>query len=160
VSDIELIKSELPEEVSFLPAPIHQQLRAQFWARFAPSPFESKENITLATAQNYVNDSRLKRYWGTPGFKEWFCRQNENMERLEYLWSIGLDAAETILRDQTGQAGPKIQLLKLIAEVTNKLPKAKSEERFSDDKINKMNEDELNEFLAVRKVKPAKAKVE
>lgn len=136
------------EQILFQPSPLQQTLKAQFWARFQPGPFDDKQNITLPTIQEVVTDPRIRKYWALPGFKEWFSNQDENRERLEYLWMVGLDTAEGILRDPAAQPNAKVQLLKLLAEVTGRLTKGgKTEDRFSDDAVNKMSETELKDWL-------------
>lgn len=149
------------DELSFQPAPLHQQMKAQFWSRYVPNPFESRENISLASVQEVVSDARLRRYWHVPGFKEWFINQDEGKERLEYLWMVGLDTAEQILRDPAVNAGAKTNMLKLLAEVTGRLVRGSNkDEKFSDAAVNSMSKDELEKWLKNRGVQvEAKYKV-
>lgn len=149
------------EDISFQPAPNQQMLKAQFWARYVPNPFESRENISLATVQETINEPKLKRYWSIPGFKDWFINQEEGKERIDYLWMVGLDTAEQIMRDPAVNAGAKVNLLKLLAEVSGRLQRgSKGEEKFSDDTVNKMSEEELKKWLKNRGVQvEAKYKV-
>lgn len=143
--------SSAADDILFQPSPLHQTLKAQFWARFTPSPIDDSANLTLASVLHHVGDSRLKRYWALPGFREWFTNRDENRERVEYLWMVGLDTAESILRD--GQANPaaKVQLLKLLAEVTGRVTRgSQKEEKFSDETVNRMDEKELRGWLKKR----------
>lgn len=139
----------LIEDISFQPSPLQQSLKAQFWARFVPGPMDDSKSLSLPVIQSIVNDARLKKYWGVPGFKEWFCNADEMRERAEYLWMVGLDAAEMILRDPSANLSAKVNLIKLIADVTGRLSskKAAIEEKYSDDMINKMSQDELKDWL-------------
>lgn len=142
------------EDLSFQPSPIQQSLKAQFWARFIPGPLDDPKKLTLPLVQSIVNDAKLKRYWNLPGFKEWFSNQNENVERVEYLWAVGLDAAEQILRDSSTNPAVKVNLLKLLADVTGRLSSKNRpvEEKYADEAINKMSQDELKEWLSKKGV--------
>ncbi len=143
--------AKVAEDILFQPSPLMQTMKAQFWARFQPGPVNDTANLTLPTVQQYVSDPRLKKYWSTPGFKEWFTNQDENRERIEYLWMVGLDTAEQILRDSNAQPNAKVQLLKLLAEVAGKLPKpGKNDEKFADASINNMDAKELKAWLKRR----------
>lgn len=149
---------EQMDDLLFQPSPMHQTLKAQFWARFEPSPLADEHGITLPLVQSLVNDSRLKRYWSMPGFREWFTNKDENRERLEYLWMVGLDTAEQLLRDPLVQSGPKVNLIKLIAEVSGRLVRNAPVEKFSDAAIDKMSETELRAFLEKKGVSPKPSK--
>lgn len=140
--------SKIADEIIFQPSPLQQTLKAQFWARASSNPFIDKTNLTLADVQEHVPDPKLKKYWSVPGFKEWFSNQDENRERLDYLWMVGLDAAEMILRDPAAQASAKVNLIKTLAEIQGLVSRGKNkEEKFSDETVNKMSEAELKEWL-------------
>jgi hypothetical protein len=139
---------EVVDDHLFLPSPFQQNLKAQFWSRAGNHPFLEPENIGVAFVRKFVKDARLERYWKEPGFKEWFTNQDENRERLEYLWSAGLDAAEAILRDPAQPAAAKVNLIKILAEMQGHVSRGKNgQEKFSDEAVNKMSEKELKEWL-------------
>ncbi len=136
------------EDGLFIPTPFQQQLKAQFWARAGNHPFLVPGNITLAFVEKYIRDKRIKTYWPLPGFSEWFTNQDENKERIDYLWIASLDAAEQILRDPAAPAAAKVNLIKTLAEMQGHLSRGKGkEEKFSDETVNKMSEAELKEWL-------------
>jgi hypothetical protein len=140
--------TEIFDDHLFIPSPFQQNLKAQFWARAGNHPFLEPDNITIAFVQKFLKDARIPKYWQTPGFKEWFTNQDENRERIEYLWSAGLDAAEQILRDPAAPAAAKVNLIKTLAEMQGHIARGKGkDEKFSDEQVNKMSEKELKEWL-------------
>lgn len=158
-------------DLVFFPEKDHQRLKAQFWARFESSPFADAASISLSTVQEKVSDPRLRNYWALPGFKEWFLNKDEARERLEYLFSKALDAAEVVLEDLDPKSfSAKVNLIKLLAELTGRLQTrgGGKDEKFSDSAINDMSEAELKKWLnrkgvtvsAEYKVKPTVEKFE
>lgn len=121
-------------------------MKARFWAKFEPSPFADSSNISLRTAEQVTDCASMKKWWDDPGFKEWFSNKDDTREKLEYLFMLALDTAENILRDDKAQASAKVNMIKAIGELANKYP-SKQVEKYRDDDINKMDENQLQEFL-------------
>lgn len=145
-SEVELLQASV--ELFFVPSPLQQQLKAQFWARFEPGPFADKSRLNLPLVQEHVNDPKLKQYWGVPGFKEWFSNKDEAREKLEYLFMLASSAMEQVLLDPGANANAKANIFKNLAEMTGRLTKGgKEADKFSDDQVNKMSEEELRKFI-------------
>ena len=141
----------LAADVVFMPTPRQIQVKAKFWSRYQPGPFSSPGGITGSVAMEVTGVRSVADWWGKAGFKEWFLNRDEAREKLEYLFHKALNTAEQILDDPLAQANAKVQMIKVVAELANKFP-TKNLERFADDDINKMDEQQIMHFLEQRGV--------
>jgi len=137
----------LSEEVVFLPSPKHRQIKSKFWTKFESIGLPAS-SITMSQAIALTNESSLKKLWEVPGFKSWFINEDEGRERLEYLFMLALDAAEHMLLDPDANANAKVNLIKVLATLTNKVPKA--EPQFADVNIQRMTKPELEAFIRAK----------
>lgn len=134
-------------ELLFIPTPSQRQVKARLVTKLADSPILDLSSITLSEAQQLTGSAQLKDWWGKPGFKEWFLDQNEYRQRLEYLFSLALDAAEEILLSTDVKVqGARVAMIKLLSELANKTPK-ESQAKYKDEAIAKMSQAELEAFL-------------
>jgi hypothetical protein len=134
-------------ELIFIPTPSQRQVKARLITKMADNPLIDLSSITLAEAQQLTGSSQLKDWWGRPGFKEWFLDQNEYRQRLEYLFSLALDAAEEILLSTDVKVqGARVAMIKLLADLANKTPK-EAAAKYKDESIAKMDRAELEAFL-------------
>lgn len=141
------IISAAASELIFIPTPSQRQVKARLVIKLAENPIIELGSLTLAEAQQLTGSSQLKDWWGRPGFKEWFLDQNEYRQRLEYLFSLALDAAEEILLSTDIKVqGARVAMIKLLAELANKTPK-ETQTRYKDEAIAKMSQAELEAFL-------------
>jgi hypothetical protein len=141
------IISAAASELIFIPTPSQRQVKARLVIKLAENPIIELGSLTLAEAQQLTGSSQLKDWWGRPGFKEWFLDQNEYRQRLEYLFSLALDAAEEILLSTDIKVqGARVAMIKLLAELANKTPK-EAQTRYKDEAIAKMSQAELEAFL-------------
>lgn len=141
------IISVAAHELIFIPTPSQRQVKARLVVRLADNPMIELSAITLAEAQQLTGSSQLKDWWGKPGFREWFLDQNEYRQRLEYLFSLALDAAEEILLSTDIKVqGARVAMIKLLAELSNKTPKD-APVKYKDEAIGKMSQAELEAFL-------------
>ena len=138
--------AKLADSVLYAPSPSQQKAKARFFNRFESSPFLSLDSITAVQAMEITGIRSIKDWWSKPGFKDWFLNRNEAGEKLEYLFSLALDTAEQILRDPEAQTNAKVQMIKIAAELADKMP-SKHKEKFADKEIGEMNPERLNEFL-------------
>jgi hypothetical protein len=138
--------TQLADKVIFTPSKTQQKVKARFWTRFTPGPFANPNKIPLALAQEVTGSASLKKWWDEPGFLEWFVNREEARERLEYLFMLALGTAEDLLTDEKAQASAKVNMIKVLAELANKFP-SKTQEKYLDDDINKMDEAELKMYL-------------
>lgn len=134
----------------FSPNAQQKRCKTAFWSRYTPGPSTPlPENMTVAFAQELTNSASLKKWWGEPGFQAWFLNQSEAREQVEYLFDRSLEVAEELLNSDTAKAGEKVALIKFLAELAGKIPKAggNNVERFADADIDKMDENQLKAYL-------------
>jgi hypothetical protein len=148
----------LSDKVVFSPTASQARLKAKFWTRFRPSPLAPSDNIAMATALEVTGSAQIRKWWNEPGFVEWFTNKEEERERLKYLFHKGLDTIENILDNPEANANAKANLIKMLAEMNGYLGK-KPVERFADEAVNKMSEDQLKEFLRQSGVRLVEEKV-
>jgi hypothetical protein len=144
--------SKLADSVIFSPTAMHRKWKIKFWSRFVPNPLTDVNNITIYDIDEIIRDSRISKYWGNQGFKDWFLNTDENREKLEYLFQVSLEVAEEILFDPEANTSAKVNMVKVLAELANKFPSKNATERFVDDEINKMSESQLKAYLERRGV--------
>lgn len=110
-------------DVLYQPTDRERQLKASFWLKVAENPMLDASHISLDTVRHVLNKEIDSTVWARPGFKEWFCNKDEHRERLEYLFSLALDAAEQILMNQEPKAqSARVNMVKTIAELASKVP--------------------------------------
>lgn len=133
-------------ELVFIPTPSQRQVKARLITKLVDNPLLDAASLTLSEAEQITNSAQLKDWWGRPGFKEWFLDQNEYRQRLEYLFSLALDAAEEILlsTDPRSQSA-RVSMVKLLAELANKVPRETI--KYADDAISKMDKAQIEAFL-------------
>lgn len=124
-------------------------IKARFWTIISGSiTGKNPHKMTTMEIAQTVRDNRLMNWWAIPGFKDWFLNSTEHIERLEYLFSLALDAAEDVLlTDDPKAATAKVNMVKIIAELAKKMP-SKEVNSFKDDKIAKMSKEEIEAYLA------------
>lgn len=149
----------LASDVLFSPSVPQAKVKARFWVRFTPGPFMGPSGITVEEAMRVTGCPTLKKWWGEKGFKEWFLNKEEERERIKYLFNKGLDAVEEILMDPAANPNAKANLIKMLAEMTGHLGKTKPVEKFADQEIEKMDEQQLETYLTKKGVKVVTEKV-
>lgn len=156
---------EAPEQLAdaadsllFSPTDAQVKLKVKFWSRYIPGPLSDLDNISMSEVSEVVKDSRIKKLWNQPGFKEWFLNRDENREKLEYLYTLSLKAAERILTDPEIQASAVVNTMKVVGELANKFPSRYQQEKFIDDEINKMSELQLRAWLERRGISAESSK--
>ena len=143
VDVVDIVTSEL----TYLPSIDQKKAKSAFWSRFQDNPLCDPSQVSLAIALQFVNESRLERWWKIVGFREWFCNQNEFRDRMEYLSNKILDSLEYILDDPKANANAKVSAAKLIMEAAKKMPTKNTKEAFLDEKVSQMDKKELQEFI-------------
>lgn len=140
--------SSMTEDLLFLPNPRHRQVKARFWARY-DSLMAPVDKLTASAVIQITEEPVVARWWSLPGFKEWFLNQDEARERLEYLYMLALDTAESVLANPDSNDNAKVQMVKVIAQLAGKEPRGQV---YADDDIQKMGPEQLRAFI--KKVAP------
>lgn len=125
-----------------------QRVKAQYWVR-ARKQGVSREEVTLASALSLTGDARLTSWWNRPGFSLWFANDTEFEEEMEYLVNRMPHYLRGVLDDQSKEASPaaKVNALKLLAEITSKMPERHKKIVWKDAAIQSMTPDQLRRFI-------------
>lgn len=143
---LEIVSNEL----TYLPSPEQRKSKSSFWVRFNDNPICEPQDISLQLALQFVDDSRLSKWWSQDGFKEWFRNRDEFRQRIEYLAHLSLDTLESVLIDPMSQSSAKVNAAKLLMEVARKMPPKQAVEQYLDQKIAEMDRKQLEEFVKSR----------
>lgn len=154
---LDKLKKAVEGEIVFIPSGAQRKAKAAFWVSFTDNPVSDAENVTLAQALQITGESRLQKWWSMVGFKDWFLNKEENKQRLEYIYSLALDSAEEILIDPDANPSAKVQMIKVIAELANKMPQKWKTEKFLDADIQRMDKHQLESYLEKQGVKLLKS---
>lgn len=145
-----LQNSKAQELLVFSPTREQKQAKATFWSGVEKDSITDLSQITQEMAETHGRDSRIGNWWGIPGFREWFCNWDEFRQRLEFLANHSLDQLETLLSDEKVNANAKVAAIKLIMELSKKVPSKGAQEQYLDEKVSQMNKEQLEEFLRSR----------
>lgn len=113
--------------VVYTPSPDDRKLKAEFWVKAREIiGFSPANGLTLSDACRLVSEpKRLMTAWKKQGFKEWFANGDEQRQRLEYAFEIGVEALlnDVILNPDPKTASAKVNAVKLLAELARKFPR-------------------------------------
>ena len=143
--------SKLADTVIFSPSSSQAKVKARFWTRYQTGPLAAS-SLSITEIQRITGSSSIPKWWAEPGFPEWFLNKDEERERLRYLFNRGLDTMEEILCNPEANANAKANIIKMLAEMNGYLGK-RPEEKFADEQINKMSENQLIAFLEKKGVR-------
>lgn len=110
-------------ELVFEPTDAQRRLKVRFWAAMNDVPNIDKPSIGPDFIKKYTGTSPIVRWWQDQSFKEWFLNVDEQRQKLEYLFDLALDAARDIITNDDPKAqSARVQMIKSIAELANKMP--------------------------------------
>lgn len=139
---------EVVGDLIFRPTYEQVQVKAAFWAKFSENPLVDSQNIDLPTAQKFVNDPRLEKWWTHYGFKEWFLNEEEFVQRLQAIAFLALGTLEEVLSNPDANPSARVNAAKLAFEAANKMPqKWQKGPQYLDTDIQKMDQAQLENFL-------------
>lgn len=136
-------------EKPFTPTNDMKRAKSQFWTTFSGGAISPPIQPDLVIAAQYAGDSRIRTWWNTEGFSQWFWNQNEFEERLDYLAQIALDQLEYLVSSGKTSDSARIAAIKMILEASKKIGQPTASE-FADDRINKMDQGQLEEYIKSR----------
>jgi hypothetical protein len=135
--------------VNFRPSEAQRKLKARFWYIHNESPFASNAEISQAYVAKTTRNPAVNGWWKTPGFSGWLLNETEFEEKIQYLNSLALDALEEIVCNTDPKAqGPRVNAIKVLLEVGNKMPNRWAKDNFVDKAIASMDKQQLIAFLA------------
>lgn len=140
---------------SFRPDERMTRCRAKYWARMADRPLAGGTAPTLALAQQITQSASLAGWWRRPGFAEWFANERSSAEQIDWLFSLALNAAEDILKNEDPKAqGARVAMVKTVAELAGRLrPQGASPEDKKRKAIEAMSAEELKKLLSASGVR-------
>lgn len=141
---------QIVEDIVFKPNHDQVLVKSQFWTKFSSNPLVAAEDVGLETAQKFVNDPRLARWWYHSGFREWFLNEEEFAQKILALAYMALGSLEDVLTDPDGNPSAKVNAAKLAFEVANKMPQRWQKTVYLDDQIHKMDKQQLEQFIRQR----------
>lgn len=141
VNNLDVTKLKEEHDLVFIPSPLQRACKARFYKRI-DFDLDLAKDVTLAQAIQLTGNQQLGNWWKQDGFKEWFINQDEAAERIEYLYMLWMDKAESLLLDPLANHNAIVQLGKIIAQLSGRA----NQEKFSDDLINKMSKEQLRAF--------------
>lgn len=119
----ETISDQMEAEPFFEPTLGQRRAKANFWTAWQEDPTVDPELMTADTAARLAGNRTVRRWWSEPGFKAWFMNKEEQRQRMEYLFELSMDAAESILTNEDPKAqGARVQLIKHMSELADKMP--------------------------------------
>lgn len=152
------ITSDPRDLVTFVPKDSHRRAKANFWTTVQelglPIPAEPDYSLAL----QHSGDAAIQRWWGEPGFRDWFWNRDELRQRVEMLLHQGLDTIQYLLLDEEGTASSKLESMKILLQMSNKMnPAPEAGDKFLDKKIAEMTRAQLEEYIgrSVRMLPPA-----
>ena len=139
----------MTEITRYKPGAEEQRTKATFWVR-AKRQGVCREDVSLATALSLTADSRITNWWAQPGFSAWFANDTEFEEEMEFLIYRMPFYLQDILEAQgeEASASAKVNALKLLAEIANKMPVKHKQVVWKDASIQSMTPDQLRKFIA------------
>lgn len=146
------------EEVLFQPSAAQRAAKCKFWVRYDEMPLADISNVNVTMAMELSGNRTLATWWKKPGFQDWFLDKKEWAARIEYLALLSLEVAEDILNDDHAPAAAKVNLIKAINELANKMPAKSKEIKLIDEQIANMNKQQLDEYINKSKLQIAPVK--
>ena len=144
-SKIEAVPA-LVEDILFQPNRTQEMNKARLWTRLSQNPLLIPEELSMTQVSEILGSRALEPHWNKPGFRDWLMNRTEHRERIEFLFSRALDAAEgSLLSDDPKTANAKVNVLKILAELAAKYPTAATAQK---DVVADMSKEQLEEFLS------------
>ncbi len=135
------------EEVMFDPTPAMRAAKTAFWVKYDEAPMLDIDQVNPTMAASLSGCRTVANWWKRPGFEDWFKNKSEWKQRIEYLALLSLEVAEEILTDKRAPAAAKVNLIKALNELANKMPAKSKEIKLLDQQIADMDETKLNQFI-------------
>lgn len=141
-------------EIIFHPTEAQRRLKATLLAKLENNPLTDLASLSLAEVQEITGSAVVQKWWSVPGFPDWLLDKNENRAKLEYLFSLALDAAEQVLMNTDPKAqGSRVAMIKVLSELAGKMPKTQAAPKSAATTVNAiatMDRTQLIEFLTTR----------
>lgn len=115
--------SEGVDELIYRPTDSDRRMKAKLITSLADNPLLDIDTITPMQVRHLIKSDCFTAKWDKQGFKNWLLNKQEHTEKLEYLFSLALGAAEEILLNTDPKAqSARVNMIKLVAELSRKMP--------------------------------------
>ncbi len=132
-------------EVEFEPTPDQEKYKVRVMSYLHDNPIYRTADLTYETCYRIVRHQRLASWWKQVGFEEWIQNRNEFREKAEYLLTLAMKRATTILQSTDAKmVGAQVNMIKMVLELTNRMPK---ENKGKDKEAPALDPGQLDEFL-------------
>lgn len=140
--------NESTDVLVYKPTADQRRAKSAFWSHFTGEGATQVPTVpTLASALSLGGDRRISDWWKDQSFIDWFSNSDEFRQRLEYLTTLALDAAEDILTSKDAPAAAKVNMAKLVMEAAGKGAKDTAKEKYADERIAQMDRMQLEEYI-------------
>ena len=132
----------------FAPSEDQQRLKDAFWASVADDPTFDRNSITLASAQQVLDDKLLVDSWSNVQFRAWFCNSSEWQQHIAYGARVALRTLMDVMEDPKAASNARVRAAEIVARLAAKEPPKTKEIKFADARIQKLEEPEqLRRFI-------------
>lgn len=128
---------------AFIPSNRQIRARGEFHKRNPPGTIPP--NLSVDQMPDYGAPAAIQKWWGTPGFSEWWTSPQWEIEESQRLLLQSMQRVSEILRDEENPA-TVIAAAREAREIYTKLNAAQVQ-KFSDEEIGKMDRTQLEEYI-------------
>jgi DNA-binding transcriptional regulator GbsR (MarR family) len=131
-----------------------RKAKSTFWARLTARGVTDVSQWGIDDVAGVLRSNRsIRKWYSEPGFSEWFTNRAEYEERIQASELRALDVIDDIMEDINAKHSDRLAAAKVALELSGKLGKSNKTEKFLDEEIAKMSEDEVRRYLARRSAK-------
>ena len=109
------------------PTVSQRDLKSAFWVAYRDTPFCDPSNITAAEVTQLTGNTSVSKWWNQPGFKEWFCNDNEYEIKLESAKQKAIDILEDIASNVDVSPAIRVQAARAMLDENARTAKKKKE---------------------------------
>jgi hypothetical protein len=145
------INKYLVSEAQFEPGKHQSIVKARFYRRLAEMEHVADRETIMENNKLLVQlcgTERILRWLvDVPGFAPWFLDTDTLADKIHGEQTAAVNVLAQILGDPAASDGDKIKSARTLLELGDTFPNKKSEVRFLDDRLNSMNESDVNQEM-------------
>lgn len=131
----------------FVPTVDQREFKAKLLIKIKDNPTVNLETLTLQQAKSFVKEWRLAEWWHEAGFREWLSNSDEFRQKLEFVLGETLEEIYKLILDPEASSQSKVRAFEIMARLAGKEPPKVKEVKFKDSEVEKMDEQQLDEFI-------------
>ncbi len=131
------------QAASFVPSNRQIRARSEFHTRNPSGSFSPE--VTAPEVQALGGPAAIIKWWGTPGFSDWFLAPSWEQEESHRLLMQSMQRVSEILRDSEDEKNV-ISAAREAREIYTKL-NASVAQKFADEEVAEMTRDQLQEYI-------------